>query len=212
MGKTEKKKRRFLAGKKHKLSEEENIIPRVTEIIRLNACVEWKKSVAHSPMLWLLVNGSGWASACCRILYSRLHVFILSMSKYTCCSAIYLCVCESKKKSTLKKKISDRTAAPTTTEKKIKLQKLLSTMADEQETFIIAFTMYLCFLLLLLLAESCLPSFIYTDTHTRPLGRIEHFSLFTLPLFYYFSTLNFLTEYSFRWLFNNISPGLDEQQ
>lgn len=54
-------------------------------------------------MLWLLVNGSGWASACCRTLYSRLHVFILSMSKYTCCSAIYLCVCESEK-STLKKK------------------------------------------------------------------------------------------------------------
>lgn len=31
----------------------------------------------------LLVNGSGWASACCRTLYSSLHVVIHSMSKYT---------------------------------------------------------------------------------------------------------------------------------
>lgn len=36
-----------------------------------------------------------------------------------------------------------------TRREKIKLQKLLSTMADEQETFIMAFTMYLLILLLL---------------------------------------------------------------
>lgn len=152
------------------------------------------------------------------VLVGRLHVVVhyirvCTYSFFQCLNTLaalqYICACVNLKKARWKK-TSYRTAAPTTTEKKIKLQKLLSTMADEQETFIIAFTMYLCFLLLLLLAVRWLPSFIYTDT--RPLVRIEHFSLFTLPLFYYFSTLNFLTEYSFRWLFNNISPGLDEQQ
>lgn len=40
----------------------------------------------------LLVNGSGWASACCRTLYSRLHVVIQSMSKYTLLAVVRECV------------------------------------------------------------------------------------------------------------------------